>query len=351
FLVNDVTRLKNGEGSSRFSRLSKLEFPKFYGEDVKGWMYKVEQFFTVDEYVRAQWENATWPMYEKAILKRFGENQVEITEARSVSMYIAGLPPTIEMNVRMFKPGTLVDAFSLSNFQETALALPKQRYTPLLPTPRTTYENRNATYPAKPITTTLKYMLGHKCNGQIFVLEVSLDDREDLQDSIDTNEEEELGNPTENGELLLSECYASPQISLNAISGTPTFNTIRMKELVAKHILHLLMDTGSTHNFLNLFTTNKLGCKLTKTYPLQVTVAEGNKMISEYMVYDFRWSIQGYQFKIDVMLLPLGGCEMVLGIQWLSTLGNIQWNFHELVMKFVYEGKNVYLRKTKQFEL
>ncbi|GJX69778.1 retrotransposable element Tf2 [Tanacetum coccineum] len=74
-------------------------------------------------------------------------------------------------------------------------------------------------------------------------------------------------------------------------------------------------------------------------------------MISQYKVYGFKWSIQGYQFKTGVMLLPLGGCEMVLGIQWLSTLGNIQWNFHDLVMRFVYEGQKVCLKGTKQSEL
>ena len=51
------------------------------------------------------------------------------------------------------------------------------------------------------------------------------------------------------------------------------------------------------------------------------------------------------------MLLPLGGCEMVLGIQWLSTLGNIKWNFKELVMKFMSGGQKVCLRGTKQSEL
>ncbi|GKD40197.1 reverse transcriptase, partial [Tanacetum coccineum] len=261
-------------------------------------------------------------------------------------MYIAGLPPTMEMNVKMFRPRTLAYAFNLLNFQETAMTLNKQRYTPLLPTPRTTYENRNIAYPAKPIITTLalpntRIVTKHPANTttQKEIREkrdkglFSPDEREDI------NLGEEVEIPNENGELLLSECYVSPQISLNAISGVPTYNTMRMKAMVTKHLLHLLMDTGSTYNFLDLFTAKKLGCKLTKTYPLQVTVAGENKMISQYKVYDFKWSIQGYQFKTDVMLLPLGGGEMVLGIQWLSTLGNIQWNFHELVMKFMYEGQ------------
>nr|GEZ66984.1 putative mitochondrial protein [Tanacetum cinerariifolium] len=38
------------------------------------------------------------------------------------------------------------------------------------------------------------------------------------------------------------------------------------------------------------------------------------------------------------------GCEMVLAIQWLATLGDIKCNFKELRMEFKYEGKKVQLR-------
>ncbi|GJW64612.1 hypothetical protein Tco_0116496, partial [Tanacetum coccineum] len=40
-----VTRMSNGEGTSQrggqptYRRLIKLEFPKFNGEDVQGWLY------------------------------------------------------------------------------------------------------------------------------------------------------------------------------------------------------------------------------------------------------------------------------------------------------------------------
>ncbi|GJT50738.1 transposon ty3-I gag-pol polyprotein [Tanacetum coccineum] len=68
-------------------------------------------------------------------------------------------------------------------------------------------------------------------------------------------------------------------------------------------------------------------------------MAGGSKLISQYIVKDFQWKIQGVFFATDVMLLPLGGCKLVLGIQWLSTLGNIQWNFQELKMEFMFQGK------------
>ncbi|GKA68444.1 hypothetical protein Tco_0768361 [Tanacetum coccineum] len=79
-----------------------------------------------------------------------------------------------------------------------------------------------------------------------------------------------------------------------------------------------------------------------KTCPLQVTVAGGNKLVSQYIVYGFEWTIQGQQFKVDVMLLPLEGYEMVLGTQWLcildtSTVVNIRPYRYPLNQKDVTE--------------
>ncbi|GKF30895.1 glycoside hydrolase, catalytic domain-containing protein, partial [Tanacetum coccineum] len=60
----------------------------------------------------------------------------------------------------------------------------------------------------------------------------------------------------------------------------------------------------------------------------------------------FSWKLRGETFTTDVMLLPLGGCDMVLGIQWLSTLGDIKCNFKELKMEFVYNQNKIALRGT-----
>ena len=38
----------SGNPNHNLSRLTRVEFPKFWGEDVQGWIYKCEQFFEVD---------------------------------------------------------------------------------------------------------------------------------------------------------------------------------------------------------------------------------------------------------------------------------------------------------------
>lgn len=75
-----------------------------------------------------------------------------------------------------------------------------------------------------------------------------------------------------------------------------------------------------------------------------VTVADGNKIPCQYVCRNFVWQINGKFFTTDVLLIPIGSCDMVLGIQWLRKLGEIHWDFHNMIMKFEVEGQHVCLK-------
>uniref|UniRef100_A0A803N9Q4 Uncharacterized protein n=1 Tax=Chenopodium quinoa TaxID=63459 RepID=A0A803N9Q4_CHEQI len=97
-----------------------------------------------------------------------------------------------------------------------------------------------------------------------------------------------------------------PQISLCALTGAQNYHTMRVIAKVQSTILHTLIDSGI--------------CK------------------------DFTWRIGKHEFSSNVMLIPLGSRDMVLGKQWLSTLGSISWNFKQLTMKLKLEQDEVELR-------
>ncbi|GKC60732.1 putative mitochondrial protein [Tanacetum coccineum] len=129
----------------------------------------------------------------------------------------------------------------------------------------------------------------------------------------------------------------SPHITLNALSGLNSYQTMRIRGIIGKQEIHILIDCGNTHNFLDIHIAKK-------TTPMQVLVANGQRMLSTSVCHDLKWSLQIEVFTSDVMLLPLGGCEMVLGIQWLATLGDMQCNFKKLIMKFNHKGRQLVLR-------
>nr|KYP37703.1 Transposon Ty3-G Gag-Pol polyprotein [Cajanus cajan] len=111
-----------------------------------------------------------------------------------------------------------------------------------------------------------------------------------------------------------------------------------------KKPLHILIDNGSTHNFLDVHIAKKLCCRIDNLEPMHVTVADDNKLNIEAVVKDFKWTIQQTMFTSDMMLLSLGCCDLVLGIEWLITLGNITWNFDKLSMQFYAQGRKHVLR-------
>jgi hypothetical protein len=46
-----------------------------------------------------------------------------------------------------------------------------------------------------------------------------------------------------------------------------------------------------------------------------------------------------YVMNSPIIDIPMGGADLVLGIQWLQSLGTVAFNFQELFMKFLSEGK------------
>lgn len=103
-----------------------------------------------------------------------------------------------------------------------------------------------------------------------------------------------------------------PQVSMNGASG---FHAMRINGHLGKKTLHILLDSGSTHNFLDVNLAKKLGCRMEPIAMQAVTIADGNQLQCQYICRNFTWQMHGTEFVSDVLLIPLGGCDLVLGIQ------------------------------------
>ncbi|GKB76933.1 reverse transcriptase, partial [Tanacetum coccineum] len=310
-LGNNIMHDKGTSGvpqSSQFTRMTKIEFPKFGRDDVRGWI----------QYLRANEVDVPWDTYKRAILQRFrnafDDPLAELKNIRQVT--------TIEDYQNAFDK--LVSRVDLPE-------VVKQ-----LPVPNTPLAAKSAfynLYPKRQLSQKefqerraknlcfycdQKYVPRHKCSGQMFAWEVLVDNGNDLTEDEYLLSEYTKGPRQEETEELIE---YTPQISLHALSGAPHFQTMRVCGHVGKYKIHILIDSGSTHNFVDTTTTKRMGCKISAIVPLQVDVADGNKTLSTLVCKQFTWQLQSETFVSDVISVPLGGCEMVLGVQWLATLG------------------------------
>lgn len=301
----------------------------------------------------------------------------------ALSIFLTNLNPQLSLQARQFKVTTVTEAARIAKLHEAALQLTSTKtyrapfspyskpnssptYKPsnttsILPTPKFTETSK--TQPYKPKLPgerpTRKYTyeemqerrtkglcmfcdepytpghhLKHK-RSQIFVMECEEDELEEEQGGIEVEEAEDA---------IEEFTDEQPIISVNALNGSTTFNCMRLLGQYGKNRLHILVDPGSTHNFLDLKVARGINCKLEGTKPMVVAAALGDKIVTSYKCSDFTWRMQGYVFTTEVRTLPLDSCDLVLGVQWLSTLGPIWWDFSKLKMEFNLSGEKYILR-------
>lgn len=78
-------------------------------------------------------------------------------------------------------------------------------------------------------------------------------------------------------------------------------STIRVRWTVGHKTLHILLDTGSSHNFLS-DRFSKLSSEKIKEIPhLQLTVANGGRVKGTKMVEMFSWIMQRHKFLVDTL--------------------------------------------------
>lgn len=416
---SDDTRTRHPNFSSR---MTKVEFPKFDGTDLRSWLYKCNQFFQLDNIDDAQkvrlaaihlegkallWHQnfmkkcsnvlPTWKKYTEEINLRFGElyddpmaelkalkqlgyvqeyhdefdalaSRLQLSEEYLLSCYLGGLDDEVQLAVRMFTPKSVQQALRLAKLQEASQKAKKTKMpskAPLLPTPTNkplalTLPKPHLPRTANPPNVTRKtltpeefndkraknicfwcderYVPGHKCKGkkpQLYHIEMEADD------VVQEEEQEEIAEPEKEGD---TQCA---QISVQAIEGVTTYQTMRVTGHHGKKYLQILLDSGSTHNFIDTGTALKLDCRVEHIPPMWVKVADGGQLKCDSRIRGFKWKMQGVEFEADVLLLPLSGSDMVLGIHGFSQLGPVLWDFLNLTMQFTYRGNKVKLRGMK----
>ncbi|XP_026447045.1 uncharacterized protein LOC113347590 [Papaver somniferum] len=311
-------------------------------------------------------------------------NNPTLPESFYTLSFISGLKDEIRTTVQMFKPEDTSHAFYLARMQHASLVnSPKQlKYPsrPFIPSPISIPQNSSTakpffstshnmnkpstssstpfiTHPPTPTKTDpplppiknltpqqMKihrdkglcyncdefYRTGHICKTQQLFMLVA--NEEELSDQSD------LSSPYEHMTDSPSSSDTTMEISLHALTGTTVHDTIHIAGLLTNQHIMVLIDTGSTHSFIDSKITDKLGLHVSPTGHILVTVANGDSTITKGICRGLQWEMQGYKFSADLRALPLGGCDMVLGVDWLRQLGDVTFNFSQLKIYFIHQG-------------
>jgi hypothetical protein len=67
-------------------------------------------------------------------------------------------------------------------------------------------------------------------------------------------------------------------LSIHALAGIDSSDTIRLRAMVGNQIMLILIDSGSTGSFLNSNMLQRLQCSVQQTTPVKVKLANNEEM-------------------------------------------------------------------------
>ncbi|XP_019157662.1 PREDICTED: uncharacterized protein LOC109154292 [Ipomoea nil] len=353
-----------------FMEKVKLRFGPSQFIDHRGQLSKLTQIGTMVEYQS---------QFEKLLNKVTG-----ISEEMLISMFIAGLKPYLEQELLLAKPATLEEAFALAKMFAGKHELlqqpnrPRQQWistpTPLAsrqqqvltnlvsssghmltqPRPLST-ASQNPPLPNIPIRhlsaaemrdkrnrglcykCNQKWSVNHHCNCKfLMLLGVNDDESEGVLEPIRPEDEITI----------------SPDIStLNTLVSVPNPRSLRIEGVINSQPVHILIDGGSTHNFVQPAIAKKLNLFTTSIDPFRVYIGNGDYLRCQFRCPEVPLVLQEANFTIDLFVLPIQGPDIVLGVQWLQQLGKITHDYAQLSMEFNWQGRLISLQGDQHMHL
>ena len=126
-------------------------------------------------------------------------------------------------------------------------------------------------------------------------------------------------------------------LSLNAMKGDSNLGVLRFSGLIGNIKVQVLIDGGSSDNFLQPRIAKFLKIPIEPGPVFRVLVGNGDMMTAEGVIQDLPLKIQGNELKVPVFLLPVAGADVILGAAWLATLGPHVADYASLTLNFFFQ--------------
>eukprot|EP00253_Pinus_taeda_P027576 PITA_27576 len=253
-----------------------------------------------------------------------------LSTARRVYMYVEGLAEPLRGLVRSTRPATLQDA--INRTRDLQDVLPRTR----TPYPqRQTFQSKGRDVRIRPpkgnpgqvqldddarrelkkkrlcFTCQEPWAPGHRCAaGKAHVIEVFSESsgEEDDEDDVEAGDSHAVQGPLPPPPPAAgSASFAPTEGALAALRGIPKYLTLRVRGTVCGQRVSVLVDSGATHNFID--------AQMVERRELSVTMGT--------------YKLTDHFFVVDIP-----NTNMILGVQWLSTLGKVTTDWKTLEMEW-----------------
>eukprot|EP01018_Ginkgo_biloba_P026656 Gb_11289 [translate_table: standard] len=151
-----------------------------------------------------------------------------------------------------------------------------------------------------------KWKPSHKCANtkQINLIKIV---NEEEDEGVNEANKEDQGDETINDEGELTSLHTDPYTSLSAITGLVQPQTIMVRAHIKRYALMELINLGSTHSFIDLGIVERLNLHVESITAFKIQVVGSTQIMCLRLCKQ----------------VPIQGVDVVIGSQWLGTLGEL----------------------------
>ena len=157
-----------------------------------------------------------------------------------------------------------------------------------------------------------------------------------LVEDLECEESQGSEGEGENGGNLTAKIL---QISLKSKEGLTSNRSFKVMGSIGGTEVLVLVDCGASANFISRTLVQHLNLEVNDTKEFEVEVGTRDKVVNRGICKQLELVVQGIPIVQQFYLMELGGTDLVLGMEWLTSLENVKANFRNLVLCWGQKGE------------
>jgi hypothetical protein len=162
---------------------------------------------------------------------------------------------------------------------------------------------------------------GHRCAGKAKAHYIEV-----FSDSGEDEETGEQGQEEDPPMVEAEQASMGKQGTIASLSGIPRFHTFRMRG-VQGHRVTVLVDGGASHNFIDASLVERKGITTEAFEGFSVIIPGEDTLNCTRYVPQMTLSLGNYTITDDFFVVKVLDTNVVLGVQWLYSLGKYTTNY------------------------
>ncbi|XP_042027297.1 uncharacterized protein LOC121774499 [Salvia splendens] len=299
-----------------------------------------------------------------ATFERYLNRVTDLSESTLIPIFIQGLKQPLQEKVELQYPDSLAEAMALAlrlaathDERPPTSSYPRQQWAgkdqrpptnqspaPPLQEPQGREANKSRTYPIRVSNAERserarrglcyhcpeKWVTGHVCKVKLLCY---------MADEVEEPQADNAGEPISEDELITADLS-----HLHSLDGRGSSKPFIVHGTLGDTAVRVLIDTGATLDFLHPRIAEALQLELSPIRPFRVLVGNGESLPCTHISRGTKLTLQGTLFLVDLHILAHHGLDVILGMNWLESLGKVSADFVKKTLEFTHGGRTVFLQ-------